>query len=37
MDAASAREAYPGLGQTNLNPKHAVTWIEQKPAATQVL
>ncbi|KAI1844950.1 hypothetical protein JX266_008966 [Neoarthrinium moseri] len=37
MDAVAARDAYPGLAEQSFNPKHAVSWIEEKPATAQVL
>ncbi|ETS85749.1 hypothetical protein PFICI_03774 [Pestalotiopsis fici W106-1] len=34
--SAAARDAYPGLQEATFNPRNAVTWIEEKPAASQV-
>ncbi|KAI0128637.1 putative death-receptor fusion protein-domain-containing protein [Xylariales sp. AK1849] len=37
MVPSPTRETFPGIGETRFNPKHAVTWIEEKRAASQVL
>ncbi|KAK6208186.1 hypothetical protein LQW54_007094 [Pestalotiopsis sp. IQ-011] len=34
--ATAVRDVYPGLQEATFNPRNAVTWIEQKPAASQV-